>query len=348
MADSTRGWDNSPEIDRIINDLGNITLQDKRVVITGGSGFLGSWMCDLLLRQGAEVVCIDNLSSGLKSNVSAHLEEDGFQFIEHDISRPIALEGKVDMVMHMASRASPFEFERYPIEILRANTLGLMVSLEIARKHGSRLLYTSTSEIYGNPQVVPTPESYFGNVNTLGPRGCYDEAKRCGEAFVVAYRRQHGLDARIARIFNTYGPRIRFDGIYARALPRFIDQAAGGRPITIFGDGTQTRSFTYVTDQIEGLMRLAALDRARDAVANIGSDIETSISDMARMVLKATGSSSGMAYHPLPQDDPLRRRPDISRARELLSWRPKVGLEEGIGRTVEWFRFQKEKAEVWA
>jgi len=341
-------WNNNLEIDRVISDLGDISFRDQRVMITGGAGFLGSWMCDLLMRQGAEVFCIDNLSSGLRSNISHHFGEDNFQFIEHDISSPISLGNRVDTVIHMASRASPFEFECYPIEILKANTLGLMVSLEIARKHGSRVLYTSTSEIYGNSQVVPTPESYFGNVNTLGPRGCYDEAKRCGEAFVVAYRKQYGLDARIARIFNTYGPRIRFDGIYARALPRFIDQAVAGRPITIFGDGTQTRSFTYVTDQIEGLLRLAALDEARDAVVNIGSDIETTINDMARLVLKATGSSSGMTYHPLPEDDPLRRRPDIARARELLGWRPKVGLEEGIRRTVEWFRFQRQKAEVLA
>jgi UDP-glucuronate decarboxylase len=334
-------WNNNLDIDRVRNDLGNISFQDQRAVVTGGAGFLGSWVCDLLVRQGAKVICIDNLSSGLRSNISSHLDRENYQFIEHDISHPISFDEKIDIVIHMASRASPFEFECYPIEILKANTLGLMVSLNIAKKHKSKVLYTSTSEIYGNPQVVPTPEGYYGNVNSLGPRGCYDEAKRCGEAFVVAYRKQYGLDARIARIFNTYGPRIRFDGIYARALPRFIDQATGGRPITIFGDGTQTRSFTYVTDQIEGLLRLVALDRARDAVVNIGSDIETTINDMAQLVLEATCSSSGMTYHPLPEDDPLRRRPDITRARELLGWSPKIGLGEGIRRTVDWFRFQK-------
>jgi UDP-glucuronate decarboxylase len=212
-----------------------------------------------------------------------------------------------------------------------------MVSLEIAKKHNARVLYTSTSETYGNPQVVPTPESYYGNVNAVGPRGCYDEAKRCGEAYVVAYRKQYGLDTRIARIFNTYGPRIRSDGIYARAIPRFIDQALGDKPITIFGDGTQTRSFTYVTDQIEGLLRLAAMHKAQGSIVNIGNDKETKIIDMAKMVLDITGSTSGITYHPLPEDDPLRRRPDISRARDLLGWEPKVTLEEGLQQTVDWF-----------
>ena len=334
-------WNNYSEILQIKNDLKGITFQDKTVLVTGGAGFLGSWICDLLIWQGAKVICVDNLSSGLRSNIFSHLEDNNFLFIEHDITLPLSIDERIDLVIHMASRASPFEFERYPIEILKANTLGVMVSLNIARKHGSKLLYASTSEIYGNPCVVPTPESYYGNVNSVGPRGCYDEAKRCGEAFVVAYQKQYDLDARIARIFNTYGPRIRFDGIYARALPRFLDQATKGLPITIFGGGTQTRSFTYVTDQVEGLLRLAALDEAKDAVVNIGNDIETTINEMARLVLAATGSKSLITYHPLPDDDPLRRRPDISRARRLLDWSPKVGLADGIDRTLLWYRFLK-------
>ncbi len=334
-------WNNYSQVAQIKDDLRDASFQDQTVLVTGGAGFLGSWICDLLVLQGARVVCLDNLSSGLRSNISYHLEDYNFHFIEHDISSPISIDEPIDLVIHMASRASPFEFERYPIEILKANTLGLMVSLNVAREHRSKLLYTSTSEIYGNPHVVPTPESYNGNVNPLGPRGCYDEAKRCGEAFVVAYRKQYGLDARIARIFNTYGPRIRFDGIYARALPRFIDQAMNGLPITVFGDGTQTRSFTYVTDQIEGLLRLAALDEARDAVVNLGNDIETTINDMVQLVLAATGSNSEITYHPLPNDDPLRRRPDINQARELLGWSPKIGLREGIERTLVWYRSQR-------
>jgi UDP-glucuronate decarboxylase len=331
-------WNNSKEIDDINRNLKGISFQDQRVLVTGGAGFLGSWICDVLVAQGTEVECVDNLSSGLPSNISHHLDSDRFHFTKHDISEHISFDERFDLVIHMASRASPFEFEHYPIEILKANTIGLMVALEIAKKHKSRLIYTSTSEIYGNPQVVPTPESYYGNVNSVGPRGCYDEAKRCGEAYVVAYRRQYGLDTRIARIFNTYGPRIRWDGIYARAVPRFISQALSDKPITIFGEGTQTRSFTYITDQIEGLLRLAAEDEAQGSIVNIGNDKETTIIDMAKMILNITGSRSGITYHPLPEDDPLRRRPDISRARNLLGWEPKVNLEDGLQRTVEWFK----------
>ena len=331
-------WDNKSEIQKIIGDLKGISFQDQKVLVTGGAGFLGSWICDVLVTQGAEVKCVDNLASGLRSNVSHLMNSDGFQFLEHDIAEPIIFDERLDLVIHLASRASPFEFEYYPIEILKANTIGLMVSLEIAKKHKARVLYTSTSEIYGNPHVVPTPESYFGNVNSVGPRGCYDEAKRCGEAYVLAYRKQYGLDSRIARIFNTYGPRIRSDGIYARAVPRFIDQALNNRPITIFGDGTQTRSFTYVTDQIEGLLKLAALDGASGSVVNIGNDEETTIMDMAKMVLDVTRAQSRLTYYPMPEDDPLRRRPDISRAKQFLCWWPKVALEDGLRHTVKWFK----------
>ena len=331
-------WDNNSEIEKIVRGLKGISFQGQRVLVTGGAGFLGSWICESLINMQADVICLDNFASGLRSNIAHLMDSSRFHFIEHDISEPISFEDRLDLVIHMASRASPFEFEHYPIEILKANTIGLMISLDIAKKHGARTLYTSTSETYGNPMVVPTPESYYGNVNSIGPRGCYDEAKRCGEAYVMAYKKQYSLDTRIARIFNTYGPRIRWDGIYARAVPRFIDQAVNGRPITIFGDGTQTRSFTYVTDQIEGLLRLAAVDEANGSVVNIGNDKETKIIDMARMVLNITGSASGITYHPLPEDDPMRRRPDIARARDLLDWEPKVSLEEGLRNTVEWFR----------
>jgi UDP-glucuronate decarboxylase len=331
-------WDHQREIETICKNLNGTSFQDQKILITGGAGFLGSWMCDTLVGQGAYVTCVDNLSSGLRSNIS-HLEgRDNFQFVEHDASEPFDLDEDLDLVMHMASRASPFEFEQYPIEILKANTLGLMVSLELARRSKARVLYTSTSEVYGNPAVVPTPESYYGNVNSVGPRGCYDEAKRCGEAYAMAYNRQHGLDVRIARIFNTYGPRMRSDGIYGRAIPRFISQAIEGKPLTVFGDGTQTRSFTFVTDQIEGLLRLAAIEDASERVVNIGNNQETTVIDMAKLVLKVSGSSSKIEHYPLPPDDPLRRRPDITRATERLSWRPKVDLAEGLQRTIEWFR----------
>jgi UDP-glucuronate decarboxylase len=330
-------WNGNPEVGTVLESLGEISFQKQRVLVTGGAGFLGSWLCEVLVQSGAEVVCVDNLSSGLWSNLAGLLRSGGFSFIEHDISEPVDIGGKLDLVIHMASRASPLEFEQHPIEILRANTFGLVVSLELARRHQARLLYASTSEIYGNPAVVPTPESYYGNVNPVGPRGCYDEAKRCGEAYAVAYMRQYGLDGRIARIFNTYGPRMRSDGIYGRAIPRFIDQALHGQSITVFGDGSQTRSFTYLTDQIEGLLKLAALEEARSSVVNIGNDRETTILELAEMVLKLTGSDSEISYFSLPEDDPLRRRPDITRA-ERLGWRPKVKLEEGLRRTIEWFR----------
>lgn len=334
-------WEFEKEVEAIKKSLGDISFQDQRVLITGGAGFLGSWMSDVLVSQEAEVICVDNLASGLKSNVDHLLHLDNFSFIEHDITEPFFVEGKLDLVVHMASRASPFEFEHYPLEILKANTIGLMNSLECAKINQARLLYASTSETYGNPQVVPTPENYFGNVNAIGPRGCYDESKRCGEAFVTAYKDQFGMDTRIARIFNTYGPRMRFDGIYGRALPRFIDQALNGKPITIFGDGSQTRSFTYLTDQIEGLLKLARMDEARGCVVNIGNDQETSVLEMANKILSLTQSGSKMAFHPLPEDDPLRRKPIIERAREILGWEPKVSLEQGLTRTIEWYKSLK-------
>lgn len=331
-------WDSIREIERIQKNLGDVSFEAQRILVTGGAGFLGSWICDVLVDQGANVICLDNLASGLKSNVEHQLKSEKFRFINHDISEPISFDEKIDLVIHMASRASPFEFEHYPIEILKSNTIGLMVSLEIARKHDSKLLYTSTSETYGNPEIVPTPESYNGNVNAIGPRGCYDEAKRCGEAYVKAYETQYGLDTRIARIFNTYGPRMRSDGIYGRAIPRFLDQALHDKAITVFGDGSQTRSFTYLTDQIEGLLKLATSDKARNTVVNIGNDHETTILELANIILSITQSCSQISYSPLPQDDPLRRKPDISKARGLLGWKPKVTLEEGLERTMAWFK----------
>jgi UDP-glucuronate decarboxylase len=326
------------ELDQIQRNLGNISFEDQRVLVTGGAGFLGSWICDTLLASGAHVTCVDNFASGRKENIRHLMDHERFRFIEHDISTPFSVETRLDSVFHMASRASPFEFEHYPIQILKANTLGVLIALGIAKKHGAKLLYTSTSEVYGNPDIVPTPESYYGNVNPIGPRGCYDEAKRCGEAYVMAYRKQHNLDTRVARIFNTYGPRIRMDGIYGRVIPRFIGQALNGEPVTVFGNGSQTRSFTYVTDQIEGLLRLASLDKARGQVINIGNVNEITVLGLAKKVIEITGSSSAISFYPLPEDDPLRRRPDVTRAKQLLGWEPKVPLEKGLVRTIEWIR----------
>lgn len=315
-------------------------LEDGEILITGGAGFLGSYMCEALIESNARVTCLDNLSSGLASNIAHLKDNENFQFIEHNISKPINFETKFDLVIHMASRAAPFEFEKYPIQILKANTLGIWVALGIAKKHSARFVYTSTSEIYGNPdpKSVPTPETYNGNVNPIGPRSCYDEAKRAGEAFVVAYRQEHNMDTRMARIFNTYGPRMRADDIYGRAVPRFIDQALKGEDITVFGDGSQTRSFTYVSDQIDGLLKLADLDEARGEVINIGNNKETTILELAELIKRLTNSSSKIAFHPLPEDDPKRRCPDISKAKKILGWEPKVSLEEGLKNTIKWFK----------
>jgi len=302
----------------------------SRILVTGGAGFLGTWLCSLLISKGADVLCIDNLSSGLRQNISTLEKNPRFSFLFHDISEPIQFRQKIDYVLHLASRASPLEFDKFPLEIIRANTLGTMHALDIATAHGARFLYTSTSEVYGNADVFPTPESYHGDVNTVGIRGCYDESKRMGEAICLAYLREKGTDIRIARIFNTYGPLMRADGVYGRVIPRLISQALMDIPMTIFGDGSQTRSFCYVTDQVEGLLKLLHSDAAKGEVVNIGNDKEMTILSLAERIRKATGSHSEYTFEPLPEDDPVRRWPDISKAKRLLQWRPKVNVETGI------------------
>ena len=324
------------DINIVIQNLGEIGFLGKTVLVTGGAGFLGSWICDVLVAQGARVICLDNLSSGLKTNISHLLQKENFEFIEHDVTQPIDISEKIDVVLHLASRASPLEFEDFPLEILKANTLGTMCILELATKHQARFLFTSTSEVYGDPALVPTPESNNGNVNPIGLRGCYDESKRCGEAYVVAYKKQYGLDTRIARIFNTYGPRMRADGVYGRVVPRFMEQALKGEPITIFGDGEQTRSFCYVTDLVEGLLKLVFSTEAD--LVNIGNETEVKIIDLADKIKELTHSSSEIIFGPLPEDDPRQRCPDIGKARSLLDWQPKINLEAGLTRTTKWFR----------
>ena len=328
---------NNKEIEEIIQNLGDISerIEDKNVLVTGGAGFLGSGICDVLVVQGAKVICLDNLVSGLKSNVSHLMNKDNFKFIQHDITQPFFAGEQLDVVMHLASRASPFEFEKFPIQILKANTLGIWVALGIAKKHDAKFLYTSTSEIYGDATEIPTTEEYRGNVNPIGPRSCYDEAKRCGESYVIAYNMQHGLDTRIVRIFNTYGARMRAEGVYGRVIPRFIEQALSNKPLTIFGDGSQTRSFCYVTDQVEGLLKLAFSERAKGEVVNIGSDTEITILELANMIKELTNSNSEMEFQPLPQDDPARRKPDRRKAKLLLDWEPKVELREGLKRMIK-------------
>lgn len=323
------------EIEKIITGLSDISFDDHTILVTGGSGFLGSWICEVLLHKGAEVICLDNYASGRPDNTDHLKHHPKFTRIVHDISKPYDPGRKVDLVCHLASRASPLEFEHYPIQILKSNTLGTMNALGIARKYEARFLFTSTSEIYGEASVFPTPETYRGNVNTLGIRGCYDEAKRAGEAFCMAYHRQHGLDVRIARIFNTYGPRMRSDGHYGRVIPRFIDQAVHDVPITIFGDGKQTRSFCYVTDQITGLLRLAGLPGLTGEVINIGNPVEWTILDLAQRIIELTGSKSELSYQPMPPDDPTRRVPDITKAMDKLRWKPEIDLREGLGRIID-------------
>ena len=331
----------------------DISFEGKTILVTGGAGFLGSWICDVLVEQGALCICLDNLSSGQSENIEHLMESDNFRFINHDISYPIYFGfsyhplgvcigdiNKIDIVMHMASRASPFEFKVEPISILKSNTLGTMNTLGIAKFHNALFFYTSTSEVYGNPpkEAVPTPESYFGYVNPVGPRSCYDESKRAGEAFVKAYELQHQMRTKTVRIFNTSGPRIRYGPEFGRVVPNFIHQAINDDDITIFGDGSQTRSFIYVVDEIEGLLKFVFKDEAIGEVINLGSDKEYTIIDLAKIIIELTNSKSKIVFKSLPIDDPVHRCPNIKRAKDILNWEPKTSLQEGLKKTIDWFK----------
>ncbi|MSO85993.1 MAG: SDR family oxidoreductase [Acidimicrobiia bacterium] len=308
-----------------------------RVVVTGGAGFLGSHLCEALLDRGDEVVAIDNLITGAVGNIERLLVRKGFTFVEHDVSTHIGVPGPVDQIMHFASPASPADFERIPIQILKVGGLGTHNGLGLAKAKGAVFFLASTSEVYGDPLVHPQPETYWGNVNPIGPRGVYDEAKRYAEAMTMAYHRHHGIDVRIVRIFNTYGPWMRPDD--GRAVSNFITQALAGKPITIFGDGSQTRSFTYIDDEIRGFLSL--LDSDVNSPVNIGNPYtEHTVSELAELVVEVTGSSSEIVYESLPVDDPTQRQPDITLARSLLGWEPKVGLREGLTRTADYFRLR--------
>jgi dTDP-glucose 4,6-dehydratase len=303
-------------------------------VVTGGAGFLGSYLCERLLAEGWHVVCVDNLLTGSPANLS-HLEGNpAFRFLRHDVSKPLHLDDPVDVVLHFASSASPVDYAQHPIATLKVGTLGTHNLLGLARGKQAVFLLASTSEVYGDPLVNPQPETYWGNVNPIGPRGVYDEAKRAAEAFTMAYHRTHGLQTRIVRIFNTYGPRMRLhDG---RAVPAFITQALRGEPITVFGDGRQTRSLCYVDDLIDGIVRLLGSD-CSDPV-NLGNPEEITMLELAKRIRDLCGSSSPIEHRPLPEDDPRTRRPDIRRAHDVLGWQPSVSLDEGLRRTIAWFR----------
>ena len=307
-----------------------------RVLITGGAGFIGSHLCDRYLAGGHSVLCIDNFITGSERNI-AHLRSNpSFTLLQHDITKPVEPQGPIDLILHFASPASPIDYLKLPIQTLKVGSLGTLNALGIAKAKRARFLLASTSEVYGDPQVHPQVESYWGHVNPVGPRGVYDEAKRFAEAMTMAYHRAHGVDTRIVRIFNTYGPRMRAED--GRAIPAFVSQALRGEPLTAFGDGSQTRSFCYVDDLVEGIMRLAGADYHEPV--NLGNPEEFTILELARVVLEVTKSSSQIEFRPLPQDDPKQRRPDISLATRLLQWAPKVLLRDGLRTTIEWFRKQ--------
>jgi dTDP-glucose 4,6-dehydratase len=308
--------------------------RDKpRALVTGGAGFIGSHLCERLLSEGYRVVCMDNLRTGKLENVAHLRDSPDFEYVHHDVTTHIDLQGELDEVYHLASPASPADFERIPIPILKVGALGTYNSLGLALAKGARLMLASTSEVYGDPLVHPQTEEYWGNVNPIGVRGVYDEAKRYAESITMAYRRHHGVDTRIARIFNTHGPRMRPDD--GRMIPNFISQALADKPITIYGDGNQTRSVQYVDDLIEGFLRLMRSKEHRPV--NLGNPVEHTVREVAEMVLELSGGAGGLAFEPLPEDDPKRRCPDISRARAVLGWEPRVPAREGLETTLDWF-----------
>jgi dTDP-glucose 4,6-dehydratase len=312
----------------------------RRAVVTGGAGFLGSHLCERLLTDGYEVVCLDNFLTGSPSNVEHLIGNSAFSLVRVNVAEYIHVPGPIDAVLHFASPASPIDYLQLPIETMKVGSVGTLHALGLAKEKGARFLLASTSETYGDPQVHPQPETYWGHVNPVGPRGVYDEAKRFSEALTMAYRRAHDVDTKIVRIFNTHGPRMRpNDG---RAIPAFATQALTGQPITVAGDGSQTRSIIYVDDQVEGIIRL--LDSELAGPVNIGNPYETSVLDLARTVKRLAGSDSEIVFTPRPEDDPTVRQPDITLARDALGWEPKIDYEDGLRRTIDWFREQLRSA----
>jgi dTDP-glucose 4,6-dehydratase len=313
-----------------------------RYLITGGAGFIGSHLCESFLNQGHEVLCMDNYSTGATENIAPFLNNPRFRFIDHNVSRYIEVEEPLDYILHFASPASPVDYLELPIPTLKVGALGTHNTLGLAKAKNAIYLLASTSEVYGDPLVRPQSEEYWGNVNPIGPRGVYDEAKRFAEAMTMAYHRYHGLNSRIVRIFNTYGPRMRMrDG---RVVPNFIAQALTGEPLTVYGQGEQTRSFQYVDDLVAGIQKL--LQSNENLPVNIGNPHEMTVLEFAKKIIEITGSKSAIVYKPLPQDDPQVRQPDITKAKRVLGWEPKVGLEQGLARTIEYFREKLQKGKV--
>jgi dTDP-glucose 4,6-dehydratase len=312
----------------------------RRALVTGGAGFIGSHLCERLLAEGYRVVCMDNLRTGDLENVAHLTGSPNFEYVENDVTTYIDVPGELDEVYHFASPASPKDFERIPIPILKVGALGTYNVLGLAKAKGARMMLASTSEVYGDPLVHPQHEEYWGNVNPIGIRGVYDEAKRYAEAITMAYHRHHGVDTRIVRIFNTYGPRMRPDD--GRMIPNFISQVLGGEPLTIYGDGSQTRSVQYVDDLVEGVFRLMGSEERRPV--NVGNPVEYSVREMAGLILELSGSASELVHKPLPKDDPKQRCPDITRARDSLGWEPEVLAREGLGLTLNWFAERLEAA----
>ncbi|MFD2514539.1 UDP-glucuronic acid decarboxylase family protein [Pontibacter locisalis] len=309
-------------------------MSKKRVLITGGAGFLGSHLCDRFIKEGYHVIAMDNLITGNLENIEHLFKLEDFEFYHHDVSKFVHVPGKLDYILHFASPASPIDYLKIPIQTLKVGSLGTHNLLGLAKAKNARMLIASTSEVYGDPLVHPQQEDYWGNVNPVGPRGCYDEAKRFQEAMTMAYHMHHGLETRIVRIFNTYGPRMRLDD--GRVLPAFLSQALRGEPLSIFGDGSQTRSFCYVDDLIEGIYRLLLSDYHMPV--NVGNPSEITIKEFAEEICKLTGAELKVDYQPLPKDDPQQRQPDITKAKDILGWEPQVERAEGLKRTLEYFK----------
>src|SRR3989454_2174697 len=328
------------DLEQIMGSIDPGPFQGKRVLVSGGSGFLGSWVCDVLTDVGSRVICLDNLSTGVFENVEHLKGTKGFEFEKSDVCT-YSRNPRVDMVFHLASRPAPEDYQKHPVETALANATGTDKMLDLARKNDARVFYSSSSEVYGDPEVFPTPESYEGKVDPLGPRSCYEEGKRFGEALCKAYHDQYGLDVRIGRLFNSYGPRLRPDGLYGRVVSRFIMQAQRGDDITVYGDGSQSRSFCYVADSVSASLLFMGLDRSSEKVLNIGMKEENNIRDLAEKIKAIAVSDSTIRFLPLPAGDHIRRVPDTARMRRRLGWSPSIRVETGFNRAPRWFRSQK-------